>query len=45
MKSINTLCGQNSEPLIIKVDGRYSYQWALKGKQIFNLKEYGRKWL
>jgi hypothetical protein len=29
-KSINTLCWQNEESLIIIADDTYSYQWALK---------------
>jgi hypothetical protein len=30
-KPINTLCGQNSEMLIIKAGGTYSCHWAFKG--------------
>jgi hypothetical protein len=29
-KSINTLCGQNVELLIVKAGGEYSYHWLLK---------------
>jgi hypothetical protein len=31
MKPINTLCGQNTELLIIKVTSTHTYHWALKG--------------
>jgi hypothetical protein len=30
-KPVNTLCGQSAELLIVKVGGKYSYHWALKG--------------
>jgi hypothetical protein len=30
-KQINTICGQNSEMLIVKADGTYSYHLTLKG--------------
>jgi hypothetical protein len=31
MKPKNTLCGQNAESMNIKVRGKYSYHYALKG--------------
>jgi hypothetical protein len=31
MKPINTLCGHNTELLIVKVAGTYSYHWVLNG--------------
>jgi hypothetical protein len=31
MKHINKFCGQNTELLIVKVDGTYSHHWTLKG--------------
>jgi hypothetical protein len=34
IKTINTLCGQNTEFLNVKVGGTYSYRWALKGYDI-----------
>jgi hypothetical protein len=30
VKPINTVCGQNSELLIVKARDKYSYHWALK---------------
>jgi len=30
-KHINTLCGQNVELLNVKLSGRYSNHWAVKG--------------
>jgi hypothetical protein len=30
-KHVNTLCGENSELLIVKAGGIYSYSWTLKG--------------
>jgi hypothetical protein len=30
-EQINTFCGENSELLIVKADGTYSYHWALTG--------------
>jgi hypothetical protein len=29
MKHINTLCGQNTELLIVKVSGTYGYHWVI----------------
>jgi hypothetical protein len=31
MKHTQTLCGQNEEPLYVKVGGTYSNHWDLKG--------------
>jgi len=31
-KGINTLCGQNVDLLNVKLSGRYSNHWAVKGK-------------
>jgi hypothetical protein len=36
-KPINTLCGQNSELLIVKGDGTFSYHRVLKGKLEFHM--------
>jgi hypothetical protein len=30
MKPINTLCGQNTELLIVKAGDKYGYHWALE---------------
>jgi hypothetical protein len=35
MKYINALFGKNSELLVVKAGGKYSYHWALNGHETF----------